>query len=103
MPGISRASRKKTSRKPHRPRPLSKGEARDELVALRSRIWEETGSVPSSDGLLRRSLLEAFLHFAPASAKEVRGGPIGTLLQGVASDQKAYLRDVLAIVSRLEQ
>jgi hypothetical protein len=85
-----------------RPRLLTTDEAREALVALRRRIWRETGSSASSDGLLRKSLLEAFIRYRPTSERETNKGTIGALLREVAEDQREYLSDVLEITGRIE-
>jgi len=88
---------------PPQPRLLSPDEAREALVGLRRRIWLETGSSASSDGLLRKSLLDAFIRYRPKDEHEAYRGAIGALLGSVAEDQLDYLNDVLAITCRIER
>lgn len=76
-------------------------EAREELFALRSRIWEETGTGPSTDGLLRKSMLESFLYHLPQSKSELKRGPLAALLRTVNPQQRDYVDDVLAILQRV--
>jgi hypothetical protein len=82
-------------------RTLSLDEAREELLALRSRIWEETGSGPSSDGLLRKSMLESFLYHLPQSTTELKRGPMAALLRTVSPEQREYVEDVIGILKRV--
>ena len=81
---------------------LSPEEARGLLIALRRRVWEETGSRPSSNGLLRKSMIDAFLYHRPLSETEIRGTSLELMIATVPQSQRLYLPDILEIVSRVE-
>jgi hypothetical protein len=83
------------------PVPLSPSQARDELITLRKRIWRETQSGPSGDGLLRKSMIDYFLYYLPATPKKARSGRMKYWLTTVADDQLPYLDDVCAILRRV--
>jgi hypothetical protein len=85
-----------------RPRPISAEEARERLITLRRGIWEETGSGPSADGLLRKSMIDAFLQYRPVSHAELRNGPMKDLVSSAPVAQQHYLPEVLAILQRLK-
>lgn len=86
-----------------RPSRLSIDEARDELVRLRRRIWSETHTGASANGLLRKSLLEAFLNYRPTTKQEVDNAPLASLLIGVDPKQTKYLPEILSILQRVDE
>jgi hypothetical protein len=77
-------------------------QAREELIALRRRIWRETGRGPSSDGLLRKSMLDAFLTYLPQTRDEALRAPMGTFIHRVAEVEQRYLPQVLEILRRTQ-
>jgi len=91
------------ARRPENLRRISTEEARERLIALRRRIWEETGSGPSADGILRKSMIDAFLQHRPKSSTELRNSPVHDLVTRTPIEQQRYVPDVLAILDRLER
>ena len=98
----SRRPRGARKRKRARPRRLTEEEARDQLIGLRRKIWRDTASGPSADGLLRTSMLDAFLYNRPRSIRGLKAGAMGWMLRGVSAEQRSYLPQILAILARLE-
>lgn len=91
-----------TQHQTQRLRWLSLEDARGLLIALRRRVWDETGSGPSADGLLRKSMIDAFLYHRPSSAEAIRGTPLHYMIATVPDSQRRYLPEVLDIVSRID-
>lgn len=83
--------------------PLSSREGRDLLIGLRERIWEELGTGPSVDGLLRRSMLDQLLRSCPTSDDELHEAIPAYDLQRIDDRQLAFLPEVYAILSRVQQ
>lgn len=83
--------------------PLSPSAARDRLIQLRQRIWRETGAGPTTDGLLRRSMIDAFLEHRPTDPDHLAETPLQEMLPAVRSDQRQYLPAVFEILQQLEE
>ena len=79
---------------------ISSWEARDELISLRKRIWQETGEGPSADGLLRKSMIDEFLEYRPSSVEDANVR-MKWILNSVSPAQLPYLEDVCSIVSKV--
>jgi hypothetical protein len=92
---------KKVDDKPHEiPKEvqgISVAQARAELLQLRERIWRETKTGPSNDGLLRKKLMELFLLLLPHDEREALEGELGQHLKRVRESHLPYLTDVCAI------
>lgn len=82
--------------------PLTPWQARDELISLRKRIWEETDSGPSYDGLLRKSMIDEFLQYLPQSEDEA-WERMRWRLETVAEEQLPYLSDACSILKRVKK
>lgn len=76
-------------------------EARDELIQLRKRIWEETGGGPSADGLLRRKMIDLFLDHRPKTLEDAEEGELRASLDQVNPTQLGYLDQVCEITGRV--
>lgn len=81
--------------------PLSVKEARDLLIGLRRRMWDELGQGPSTDGLLRKRMLDTLLKFRPLNDRDLEAAIPAYDLHRVPSDQRAYLPQVYEIIRRI--
>ncbi|MCE9619094.1 MAG: hypothetical protein K8R92_04215 [Planctomycetes bacterium] len=81
---------------------LTVEEARELLIALRWRIWDELGIGPSTTGILRKSLMLSFLKNRITSAEALALSQDAIeQLQKTEPNQLKYLPDIFAIVSRI--
>jgi len=83
-------------------RRLSIEEAREHLMTLRRRMWADTGTEATSDGLLRKSMIDAFLRYRPTSEADLDRTHMRALISAVPSIQRQYLQNVFEIIARLE-
>jgi len=81
---------------------LSPEQVRDELIALRWRIWEELGAGPSREGLLRKQLLDQFVRDRITNEAEFRRLVPSHVRGQIDPAQLAYLPEVFEIVEKLE-
>ncbi len=81
---------------------LNSWQARDEMISLRKRIWQETGEGPSAEGLLRKSMIDEFLRVLPPTT-DLANKRMKWLLASVSDAQLPYLHDVCSITCRVEK
>jgi hypothetical protein len=84
------------------PPPLSLDEARELLIALRWRIWDELETGATSDGILRKRMMNSFLNSRATSAGALQAAVSPGEWEVTAPSQVQYLPEILAIVQRIQ-
>lgn len=84
------------------PPSLSEYEARDRLMRLRAKIRDEYGEAARTDGILRKAMLNMFLHYRPTTMKELRSTPIAHALPAIPKHHLDYLDEIFAVLSRVQ-
>jgi len=80
---------------------LSLEEARDLLISLRWQIWEELGTGPSVDGILRKRMMHHLLSSRITTEVALRSTIPTRELEATARSHFRYLPQIFAIVGRM--
>lgn len=80
---------------------LTPDQARDALVGLRWMIWEQTGSGPGHDGVLRKRLLDTFIRHRITCDAELSRWIARDQIAMVDPAQLQFLPEVYSIVGRI--